>query len=208
VAEAQLAAVSRVTSMGRSTHAEVLASILDDCWEPRSAVDELRRQASGPHPHLVLARVICLLVPDGDVDRARVVTESEEIDDTLPPRRTRDLWVLCYVGTHSRGPAAPLRGARCSTRRLGGVTRRSDGLLRRCYTRHVLLWTPRRDRSVAASVCVVGLRMSVVGGLAAISLGVVLPRGSRWVPFLALALTTCLLGAIVLGIGIGVRRAR
>jgi len=85
--------------MAESTR--ILARLLDDCWEPDSTIQFLREQVGCENPALDEAVPYCLVVPDGDVRRARVVDAEADIDDTLPPDGTRYLWVLA-VGVPSR----------------------------------------------------------------------------------------------------------
>ena len=79
---------------------QILTTLLDDCWEPQSAIEVLRNQAGARHMQLAQARAVCLLVPEGVIERARLVDESATIDDRALPGRTRYLWVLA-AGTPS-----------------------------------------------------------------------------------------------------------
>ena len=74
--------------------AEIVASFLDDCWEPDEAIEVLRREGNVPDARLAILRAACFLVPEGRIEGARIVDATAPIDDTLPPSRTRYLWVL------------------------------------------------------------------------------------------------------------------
>jgi hypothetical protein len=81
-------------------HVEILASLLDDGWEPSSAIRVLRTQEASDYPHHSQTRPYCLVVPEGIVADARLVADGEVFDDSMPPSQTQWLWVLAESVPH------------------------------------------------------------------------------------------------------------
>ncbi len=70
-----------------------LACYIDDCWEPKDAVDLLHRLASESGADASDAAPYCLRVVGNDVDGARIVPPEGERDELLGTALY--LWVLC-----------------------------------------------------------------------------------------------------------------
>ena len=82
---------------------EVLASFLDDCWEPDEAVGILHHQAPPPSRDLADTTALCLRVPGGDEDCAEVLGISGRIPDGESPGQAEYLWVLLTGPRPTRG---------------------------------------------------------------------------------------------------------